>query len=496
MKILKPVILLLVFLPVAYGQAQDKSSIDQAITLSQSASHLRFLASDELRGRDTGSPEINIAARYIAESFRQSGLRPLPGADGFFQNMRLVKSYPPKDGQLTLDNTSFQQGKGLLVMRGSGVDLNTEIVFANYGLEADLKDLSLTGKILVVKAGSENEKDPRQFLGLIKTKQELAKAKGAVAVIELYNSPGVPWPMLINFFNQPQLIIDEGDKDELPYLWLQDVKNEQLVAFKEKKIKKATLVISDLIKKPLPSKNVLGMIEGTDPKLKNEYLLLSAHYDHVGVRQSNNPNDSIFNGARDNAIGTVAVLSAASVLGKKPPSRSVIFAAWTAEEKGLLGSAYYADHPLIPLNQTIYNLNIDGAGYNDTTLITVIGLHRTSAEQHIVEAAQQYGLTALADPAPEQGLFDRSDNVNFARKGIPAPTYSTGFTAFDQEIMKYYHQVADEPDGLNFNYLLKYFRAYTLTAIKIANDKNRPFWVKGDKYEEAGKALYGRKKAD
>ncbi len=490
MKILKSILLLLVAMPTAYSQAPDKHSIDQIITLSQSESHLRFLASDELRGRDTGSPEINIAARYIAESFRKSGLKPLPGADGFYQNMNLIKSFPPADGRLTLDEASFQQGKELLVMRGAGVDLNAEIVFANYGLAADLKGLNLKGKILVVKAGSDSERDPRQFLGLIKTKQELAKDKGAVAVVELYNSPNIPWPMLINFFNKPQLIIDEGDKDELPYLWLQDAKNEQLVAFKEKKIKKASLVISDLIKKPLPSKNVLGMVEGTDAKLKNEYLLLSAHYDHVGVGQSNNPNDSIFNGARDNAIGTVAVLNAASVLGKNPPRRSVIFAAWTAEEKGLLGSAYYADHPLIPLNQTVYNLNIDGAGYNDTTLITVIGLQRTSAEEHIIAAAQQYGLTASPDPAPEQGLFDRSDNVNFARKGIPAPTYSTGFTAFDQEIMKYYHQVSDEPDGLNFNYLLKYFRSYALTATKIANDENRPFWTSGDKYEEAGKKLY------
>ena len=486
-------LLSLLVLPVVNGQGPDKNSIDQSITLSESELHLRFLASDELRGRDTGSPEIDIAARYIAEQFRRSGLQPLPGADGFFQSVDLLKTYPPETGQLTLGDDRFQHGKELLVLRGSGVNLNAEVVFANYGLETDLEGLDLKDKILVVKAGSDEAKDPRQFFGLVKTKQQLASSKGALAVVELYSSPGIPWPMLLNYLNKPQLGIDDGgeEKKELPYIWLQDSKNEQLVAFKEKTIFKASLEVSDLIKKPVPSKNVLGMIEGTDAKLKNEYLLLSAHYDHVGVGQSNNPNDSIFNGARDNAVGTVAVLSAARALGANPPKRSVIFAAWTAEEKGLLGSAYYADNPLIPLNQTIYNLNIDGAGYNDTTVITVIGLERTSAEQHIREAAQSYELTAISDPAPEQGLFDRSDNVSFAKKGIPAPTYSTGFTAFDEEIMKYYHQVTDEPDGLNFNYLLKYFRSYALTATKIANDKTPPFWVEGDKYEAAGKGLYG-----
>ena len=494
MKTITLMLLSLLALPIVGAQGPDKNSIDQSITLSETESHLRFLASDELRGRDTGSPGIDIAARYVAEQFRRSGLQPLPGANGYFQSVNLMETYPPEKGQLTLGDIRLQQGKELLVLEGSGVNLNADVVFANYGLEADLEGLDLTGKILVVKAGSDEAKDPRMFLGLAKVKQELAKGKGAVALIELYSSPNIPWPMLLNYLNKPQLDIDDGGVEEetkMPYIWVQDSNNEQLVAFKEKSISSASLEISDLVKKPVPSKNVLGMIEGTDPKLKDEFLLLSAHYDHVGVGRSNNPNDTIFNGARDNAIGTVAVMSAAQALGANPPKRSVIFAAWTAEEKGLLGSKYYAENPLVPLNKTIYNLNIDGAGYNDTTVITVIGLERTSADQHIREAAQHYGLTAISDPAPEQGLFDRSDNVSFAKKGIPAPTYSTGFTAFDEEIMKYYHQVTDEPDGLNFNYLLKYFRSYALTATKIANDKNRPFWIEGDKYEEAGKGLYG-----
>ena len=493
MKTIKLTLLCLLTVPLAYGQMPNKKTINELITPAESAFHLRFLASDELRGRDTGSHEIDVAARYIAEYFRQSGLQPLPGADEYFQAVSLMETHPPAKGILTMGDKKFNQGQELLVLRGSGVNLDTDLVFANYGLEADLEGLDLQDKILVVKAGSEEAVSPRQFFGLVGTKQQLAKSKGAAAVIELYNSPGIPWPMLLNYLNQPQLGIDDGkeEKAALPYIWLQDSKNELLVSLKEKQVAKASLEVSDLVKKPIPSKNVLGMIEGTDEKLKNEFLLLSAHYDHVGVGPSSDPADSIFNGARDNAVGTAAVLCAARTLGAYPPKRSVIFAAWTAEEKGLLGSAYYAENPLIPLNQTIYNLNIDGAGYNDTTVVTVIGLERTSAQNHIREATETYGLTAISDPAPEQGLFDRSDNVNFAKKGIPAPTYSTGFRSFDDEIMKYYHQVTDEPEGLNFNYLLKYFRSYALAALKIANDERRPSWTVGDKYEVAGKQLYG-----
>jgi len=124
--------------------------------------------------------------------------------------------------------------------------------------------------------------------------------------------------------------------------------------------------------------------------------------------------------------------------------------------------------------------------------VTVIGLERTHAEEEIRSACQAYGLTAGTDPAPEQNLYDRSDNVSFAQAGIPAVNFSAGVTAFDQELMKYYHQVTDEVESLNFDYLEKFFKAYLLAADQIANMPEKPFWQEGDKYEEAGKMLYGR----
>jgi Zn-dependent M28 family amino/carboxypeptidase len=203
--------------------------------------------------------------------------------------------------------------------------------------------------------------------------------------------------------------------------------------------------------------------------------------------------DSIYNGARDNAVGTVAVINAAKFFAKNPPKRSVLIALWTAEEKGLLGSAYFANNPLVPLDKVIYNLNIDNAGYNDTSIITVIGLGRTSADFLIEEAVADFGLVAKADPAPEQGLYDRSDNVNFARKGIPAPSFTLGFTAFDDEINKYYHKAADDVASFDLNYAKLYWKSYILSAQKIANWSETPTWAAGDKYEEVSKELYGTK---
>jgi hypothetical protein len=202
--------------------------------------------------------------------------------------------------------------------------------------------------------------------------------------------------------------------------------------------------------------------------------------------------DSIFNGARDNAIGTTAILNAAKYFAENRPKRSLLFIAWTAEEMGLVGSKHYADSPLVPFNKVVYNLNIDNASYNDTTIVTVIGLGRTSADTNISKAAAAYGLKAMPDPAPEQNLFDRSDNVNFAMKGVPAPTFSLGIRKFDEEIMKRYHQLSDEIGNFNLSYGLKYIRAYILAAQNIANDPKQPIWKIGDKYEPVWKELYSK----
>jgi Zn-dependent M28 family amino/carboxypeptidase len=182
---------------------------------------------------------------------------------------------------------------------------------------------------------------------------------------------------------------------------------------------------------------------------------------------------------------------AAKFISAAGSGRSVIFLACTGEEAGMLGSAWYASHPLVPLDKTVFNLNTDGAGYNDTTRVTLIDLNRTGADSLIRAAADYFGLETGGDPAPQEMFYDRSDNVSFAKEGIPALNISPGVKTFDQEIMRYYHRPADEAPSLHYHYLTRYIRSFSLAVKFLADEKKAPFWLEGDKYEKAGLRLYG-----
>ncbi len=186
------------------------------------------------------------------------------------------------------------------------------------------------------------------------------------------------------------------------------------------------------------------------------------------------------------------MLATAKYLSQYPPKRSVLFVAWTAEEKGLLGSKYYSENPVIPMKQTVFNFNCDGAGYNDITAATIIGMERTTAENDLSKACQAFGLKATVDPVPEQNLFERSDNYYFAVKGVPAISFSPGVKSFDAELMKYYHKQADEVSSLDFDYLIKYFRAYVYSNVLLSSNPKVPVWKSGDKFEAEAKKLYGK----
>ncbi len=483
------------WLLIVNGQAQSTvpDTVAQSVKRAVVEQHLRFLAADELRGRDTGSPELEIAARYLAEQFRRYGLDTVPGANGYFQPVKLVSAKPPVQATLTYGEKTFRIGSDLLVLSGDRITLEAPAVYADYGTDDDLEGVDVKGKIVITKAGGDGVTNPQSFFYMTREKYDRVEAQGGVGLVELYRSNQIPWTLLTQYFNTERLTLG-ADEDSVsqkpPLLWLNDPQGQRLTKFQAGGTQQAVLSIAKKEKATVPVKNVVAMVEGTDPQLKNEYVVLSAHYDHIGVAASPDPRDSIFNGARDNALGTTALLSAAEYLAAHPPKRSVLFVALTAEEKGLLGSAWYVAHPLVPLEQTVFNLNTDGAGYNDTTKVTAIGLERTTAEQSIIEASQAFGLEAIQDPVPEQNLYDRSDNVSFAQKGIPAVNFAPGTTAFDAEIMKNYHQVSDEAETLNFNYTEKYAEAFTLAAERIANLPEKPFWKAGDKYEAAGKALY------
>ncbi|MEM8896400.1 MAG: M28 family peptidase, partial [Bacteroidota bacterium] len=324
-------------------------------------------------------------------------------------------------------------------------------------------------------------------------KVAMVKEMGGLALIELYRSSELPWSLLQNYFSGTKFTLEGPTGEAFSSGLINDANGEWLKYFTDKKkLKTAEISISGANTTLINVPNVVGWIEGTDPELKDEYLLISAHFDHVGVKEVPADEDSIWNGARDNAIGTTALLQTAKFFGLNPQGRSILFLACNAEEVGLLGSRYYSENPLLPLDKAIFNFNNDGAGYNNKELMTVIGLERTGAEEMIMDAATAFGLTAIQDPVPEQNLFDRSDNVSFAAKGVPAITCAPGADDFDEEVLRYYHQPADEAGSLDYEYLSKYYKSYIYAAYQILNSEESLFWSEGDKYEEVGKELYGR----
>lgn len=472
----------------------EVEKVSETISKSEIEGHIYFLADDLLKGRDTGSPELDIAASYLANSFRRYGVKPNPLTGTYYQEVKLKQTFPPKNSTLEINNQDISD----YVIVGSGaLATQQDAVFLNYGLEEDFKRKKVKGKVILVKAGGPETTDPRAAFRLRSTKEKLAKEHGAVAIIELLNVEDNMWNSINQNFNGPTLSVDLGqDKSTnngIAHVWVLDKNGKMAEQFSKAKTVKSKIEIGEKHEEAMMSQNVIGIVEGTDEKLKEEFIIYSAHYDHLGIGPPDATGDTIYNGARDNAVGTTTVLSMAKNLAKYPTKRSALFILFTGEERGLLGSTYYVENPVLPLNQMVYCFNSDNAGYNDTSVISVIGLTRTSAETNIINAAKAFGLKAIEDPAKEQGLFDRSDNVNFAKKGIPAPTFSLGFTAFDGDVTKYYHQAGDEADTLDYDYLLKFFQAYVLAGRHIGNDSQTPVWNKGDKYEEASKTLYNTK---
>ena len=479
----------LALLSISIAAQSDKQTVTETVSKSDIEGHIYFLADDLLKGRETGTPELKIAASYLANSFRRYGVKPNPKTGTYFQSVRLKKSSPPATVNIQLNGKAINNH---VILNGSSIN-SSDAVFLEHGLENDYKGKSVKGKMVVVLSGSPEANDVRAAFGLRGEKQKLAKKNGALGILELVQADQGLWERLEHNFNRSSLSVakkEDANKNDFAYVWLLDKEGSMSKNLKEVKKVSAKVNMSAPQEEIILSQNVIGVVEGTDPKLKNEYIIYSGHYDHVGIGSPDATGDTIYNGARDNAVGTTTVLSMAENLAKYPTKRSALFILFTGEEKGLLGSNYYVENPVLPLNQMVYCFNSDNAGYNDTSLATIIGLPRTTAEKHIKSAAKTFGITAVDDPAPEQGLFDRSDNVHFARKGIPSPTFSLGFTAFNGDVTKYYHQPGDEAHTLDYDYLLKFFRAYVLAGRKIGNDPVTPTWTAGDKYESAAKALY------
>ena len=461
-----------------FAQSNVVQEINQINTAKVALAPLRFLASDELMGRSTTRPEINIAARYISEEFKSLGLKECPGITDYFQIFSIKMKTPSQTGTLTVNNQTYHMGGDIVQMSGEDMDVNAPIVYAGMGSKEDLDKTDVKGKIVVTDRVNSST-------------ITLVQEHGGIALIQRFKQATRPWDMVKQYFVNER--VEREEESKLPLFLINDTA-ARLPDLIQNKTVNAAISITGTQLRMAPAKNVMGWIEGTDATLKNQFVVLSAHYDHLGVakkpRMEEGKMDSIYNGARDNAIGTTAVIDAARYFAQHPAKRSILFITFTAEEMGLIGSKYFAQHPALPLKQLVYDLNIDNASYNDTTIITFVGLGRTSADVDVKRACAAYNLSVLPDPTTEQWLFDGSDNVSLAAKGIPAPTFSLWMRTFDSTIFNRYHQLSDEVGNFNLNYAMKFINSFVLAAKYIADGNKQPTWVKGDKYEAAWKQLY------
>jgi hypothetical protein len=471
-----------------FSQDDVVREIEASLTVEQTRAHIGFLASDEMRGRDLGSPELDIAANYIRNHFQSINIPPLPGTDNYFQPVKLNAYGLPEKASATIGKETFLLNENLIVLNGGNVEWTGDYIYVGYGSDAELTKANIKGRMVLALAGSKDSDDINKMHRASRAKYRSVKKAGGIGLVEIVVSQ-FPWKGLQNFFNKTKWSLNEGTGDA-PFVWLRPGDLKQLSLRSKKKIRGS---LSLTVKPPrtITVKNVAAMIEGSDPVLKNEYVVITSHYDHIGVDR-NQKSDSIFNGARDNATGTGAMLQTAKFLATHPPKRSVIFMAVTAEEKGSLGSQWFVNNPLVPLDKIVLNFNSDGLGYNDKSIVTSISLGRTNMDKFLEQASKAFGLGLGGDPDESEGFYERSDQISFARAGIPAIKLQPGFARMDDDILRYYHKAADQVGSMDLEYITRFYQVFAYSVFLISNDSTRPVWVKGDRFEDAYRKLYSQ----
>ena len=273
---------LLLFLAVAgvftCAAQTEKEKVVETITQSDIEGHIYFLADDLLKGRQTGTPELKIAASYLANTLRSYGVKPNPKTGTYYQEVPFNRVTPPKEASIVLND---QDIKDFVFIDAAAVNSNEDALFLNYGLEEDYAGKDVKGKVIVVNAGSAETKDTRAAFGLRRTKQKLAQDNGVLAVIELLNADENMWGFIDHNFNEPRLELVEGKSDEpedpFAYVWVLDKDGKMSESLSTSSTISSKIAIGNKIEEPVMSQNVIGVVEGTDPQLKDQYIIYSAH---------------------------------------------------------------------------------------------------------------------------------------------------------------------------------------------------------------------------
>src|SRR5262245_27022299 len=441
-----------------------------AITPAEIDGHLRFLSSDLLEGRAPATRGGQLAASYLASQLRAFGLR--PGLDtSYLQTVPIdVVTADRSTMKITASEkvaATLRHPEDVVVWAGSATQNSSaraELVFVGYGATApeyrwnDFKDVDVKGKILLVLVNDPPApaSEPNLFGGRAMTyygrwpyKFEEAERRGAAGalIVHTTEAAGYPWHTVVGSWAGEQRLLPRPANVPPPLGvrgWITDSAATAL-------LKQAGLDLADLRARAarrdfqpvatgitldlgfrntvehLRSENVVGVVPGSDPKLRDQYVLFSAHWDHFGIGTPVN-GDSIYNGAEDNASGTSDLLAVARAAARGPaPKRSLMFVFVTAEESGLLGSRYYAEHPTVPIERIIANLNVDGGnGLGRVRDLSVLGDAKSSLGPTLAAYVRPQGLRLSPDPHPERGYFYRSDHFSFAKLGVPSVSIGAG----------------------------------------------------------------------
>ncbi len=510
--------------------------------------HVKYLASDQLEGRGVGTRGEKLATEYIAAQFDSAGAKPAGENGTFFQRVPMIGAATQTDATLSAaannHSVSFRwldDYVGVSELQQAADQFDAEAVFVGHGIVApefhwdDFKGVDVKGKVLVLFTNEPPSNDPKFFGGPALTyygrwtyKYEEAARHGAKAVFIIHTTPtaGYGFDVVRSSWSgeDPQLKLAPGQPALAFAGWFTHDAGEKLLALSGHHVDELLQAANSRDFRPIPlgiqlrgnmptkirkieSRNVVAMVDGSDDKLRSQAVVFTAHWDHLGIGPAVN-GDSIYNGAVDNATGCAILIELARAWAALPekPRRSAIFVAVTAEEAGLRGSEYYADHPVLPLGKTALDLNFDAfPPFGRTKDVEVTGAERTTVWATVQQVARRMNIAIKPDAHPEQGHFYRSDHFSLAHAGVPSFSISLGTDydgkppgygekIFQEYNEKHYHQPSDEyHDDWDFGGMEEVAQFAIQIATTVANQDGMPTWNAGDEFLPAREKSLGRR---
>ena len=506
-----------------------------SITTNDLIKHIQVLASDDFEGRAPGSPGEQKTLDYLVKQFKAIHLAPGNPNGTFFQHVPLVSITSEPSASLSTDGKRLEifLPRDLVIwsrhLEPEVKVAETEVVFVGYGIVApeyqwdDFKNVDVRGKTILMLVNDPPLPDEKVFKGRAMTyygrwtyKFEIASAKGAAAAIIVHETgpAGYPWAVVVGSNSRENMDLKSANtnKDRVPIegwctvdtaIKLCASAGEDYHKLKQRALSRefrpvklnaqASFNVANKWRE-IASSNVVAKLEGTDAKLKDEIVIYTAHWDHLG--RARGAGDQIYNGALDNASGTAALLELAQAFAKTKPKRSVLFLAVTAEEKGLLGAKYYATHPLYPLERTLANINIDGVNvWGRTRDLGLVGVGQSTLEDILSTFVKGQERDLLPEAEPEKGYYYRSDHFEFAKVGVPALYVDEGvdYVGKPKEfglkkraeyIANDYHKVSDEmKPGWDLSGAVEDLRLLFEVGHSVANAVTWPEWKEGSEFK-------------